>query len=76
MPTIPIVFVTIYEPVAQGFVESLAHPGGNATGFTHAAGYDRGEMAGAALGDGTSRHPGRLYAQPEQSRAVHTHAAL
>jgi putative tryptophan/tyrosine transport system substrate-binding protein len=34
MPTIPIVFVTIYEPVAQGFVESLAHPGGNATGFT------------------------------------------
>jgi len=34
MPTVPIVFATIYEPVAQGFVESLAHPGGNATGFT------------------------------------------
>jgi putative ABC transport system substrate-binding protein len=34
MPTVPIVFVTIYEPVAQGFVQSLAHPGGNATGFT------------------------------------------
>jgi putative tryptophan/tyrosine transport system substrate-binding protein len=33
MPTVPIVFVTIYAPVAQGFVESLAHPGGNATGF-------------------------------------------
>lgn len=30
MPTVPIVFVTIYEPVEQG----LAHPGGNATGFT------------------------------------------
>jgi putative tryptophan/tyrosine transport system substrate-binding protein len=34
--TVPIVFVTIYEPVAQGFVKSLAHPGGNATGFTAA----------------------------------------
>jgi putative tryptophan/tyrosine transport system substrate-binding protein len=26
--------MVIYEPVAQGFVQSLAHPGGNATGFT------------------------------------------
>ena len=34
MPTVPIVFATIYEPVAQGFVQSLPHPGGNATGFT------------------------------------------
>jgi putative tryptophan/tyrosine transport system substrate-binding protein len=34
MPTTPIVFVMIYEPVAQGFVQSLAHPNGNATGFT------------------------------------------
>jgi len=32
--TVPIVFTTIYEPVAQGFVQSLAHPGGNTTGFT------------------------------------------
>ena len=34
MPTTPIVFTMIYEPVAQGFVKSLAHPGGNVTGFT------------------------------------------
>jgi putative ABC transport system substrate-binding protein len=33
--TIPIVFVAVSEPVAQGFVASLAHPGGNMTGFTH-----------------------------------------
>jgi ABC-type uncharacterized transport system substrate-binding protein len=33
--TIPIVFVVVSEPVAQGFVESLAHPGGNITGFTN-----------------------------------------
>jgi putative ABC transport system substrate-binding protein len=31
--TIPIVFVGVSDPVAQGFVASLAHPGGNATGF-------------------------------------------
>jgi putative ABC transport system substrate-binding protein len=32
--TVPIVFTGIYEPVAQGFVRSLARPGGNTTGFT------------------------------------------
>jgi putative ABC transport system substrate-binding protein len=31
--TIPIVFVTVPDPVGAGFVDSLAQPGGNATGF-------------------------------------------
>jgi putative ABC transport system substrate-binding protein len=31
--TVPIVFVIIIDPVGAGFVESLAHPGGNVTGF-------------------------------------------
>jgi putative ABC transport system substrate-binding protein len=33
--TIPIVFTVVSDPVGERFVESLAHPGGNATGFTN-----------------------------------------
>ena len=33
--TVPIVFVVVSEPVAQGFVQSLSHPGGNITGFSY-----------------------------------------
>jgi putative ABC transport system substrate-binding protein len=33
--TVPIVFVLVSDPVGQGFVQSLAHPGGNITGFSN-----------------------------------------
>jgi len=32
-PAIPIVFLNVFDPVAQGFVSNLARPGGNITGF-------------------------------------------
>jgi putative tryptophan/tyrosine transport system substrate-binding protein len=43
--TIPIVFAVVTDPVGQGFVASLAHPGCNITGFTD---YE-GPMAGKWL---------------------------
>lgn len=43
--TTPIVFAVVTDPVGQGFVQNLAHPGGNITGFTD---YD-GPLAGKWL---------------------------
>src|SRR4051812_34016080 len=33
--SLPIVFVQVSDPIAQGFVASLSRPGGNLTGFTN-----------------------------------------
>jgi putative ABC transport system substrate-binding protein len=33
--TVPIVFVNVVDPVGAGFVDTLAQPGGNITGFTN-----------------------------------------
>jgi putative ABC transport system substrate-binding protein len=43
--TVPIVFVLVSDPVGEGFVASLPHPGGNITGFVHT----EGEFAGKLL---------------------------
>ena len=33
--TIPIVFMNVVDPVGAGLVQSMAHPGGNITGFSN-----------------------------------------
>ena len=49
--SVPIVFVHVPDPVGAGFVDSLARPGGNATGFILFRIRHEREMAGAAQGD-------------------------
>ena len=45
--TVPIVFTNVVDPVGAGFVDSLARPGGNATGFVMRKGsVGRGEDRG------------------------------
>jgi putative ABC transport system substrate-binding protein len=60
--SIPIVFTVVSEPVAAGFVASLAHPGGNITGFTNLE-PSMEEKWGAAQGDFTARLAGRARVQ-------------
>jgi putative ABC transport system substrate-binding protein len=62
--TIPIVFVAVVDPVASGFVESLAQPGGNTTGFTSFDYSMSAIMAGAAQ---RHRAPGRARRSPVRS---------
>jgi putative tryptophan/tyrosine transport system substrate-binding protein len=42
--SIPIVFVVVGDPVGEGFVAGLSHPGGNITGFLWAEGAFVGKM--------------------------------
>jgi hypothetical protein len=45
--TVPVVFAQAVDPVGSGVVESLAHPGGNLTGFTQ---FEFGLSGGASRG--------------------------
>ena len=53
--TVPIVFAVVVDPVGAGFVESLARPGGNATGFMQFRIRPGREMAGTAQRDRATR---------------------
>ena len=59
--TIPIVFVG--DPVGQGFVQSLARPGGNVTGLLLRHSLD-GKMAAIAQGGRAGSDAGHCHIQP------------
>jgi putative tryptophan/tyrosine transport system substrate-binding protein len=53
--TVPIVFALVPDPVGAGYVDTLAHPGGNATGFLSFEYSISGKMAGVAQRDRAKR---------------------
>ena len=58
--TVPVVFVSITDPVHDGFVATMARPGGNMTGFTNYEFSNGGKVARNPQGDGAqyrSRFP-------------------
>src|SRR5262249_8195811 len=81
--TLPIVFAAVADPVGAGFVDSLARPGGNATGFMA---YEYGQngwsssrrfrRAGPELASFAMPPilPGALHSAP--SRTQRSHSAL
>jgi len=73
--TVPIVFPTGLDPVANGYVSSLSRPGGNATGFMIAE-YTVGGKWLELLKEIAKRHPGGGYSgcdQPFRDRSVRRH---
>jgi putative ABC transport system substrate-binding protein len=62
--TIPIVFALVTDPVGQGLVQSLAHPGGNLTGFTASDPPLMGKWLQLLKEVAPSCHPGRRHLQP------------
>ena len=59
--TIPIVFVGVTDPMTQGFVANMAHPGGNVTGFASFEFLHRVEVAPIAQGDFAPSPPLRAH---------------
>jgi putative ABC transport system substrate-binding protein len=62
--TVPVVFPTVVDPVGAGFVDSLARPGGNATGFLLYEIQPGREMAGAAQADRAGRDASGASSRP------------
>jgi putative ABC transport system substrate-binding protein len=80
--SIPIVFSTSADPVGSGFVQSLARPGGNATGFTNSHASMGGKWleilmeiaprtarVGVLFNPGTAPRNGDFYLKPMQELA-------
>jgi putative ABC transport system substrate-binding protein len=64
--TIPIVFVSVGDPVGSGYVASIAQPGGNITGF---ANWDnRWQVGGGIERDRASGQPRRVHTASGDTR--------
>ncbi len=55
--SVPVVFPVVADPVAAGYVDNLARPGGNATGFMAYELQSGRKMAGVAQADRAKRDP-------------------
>jgi len=61
---VPIMFVQVTDPVGNGFVASLARPGGNITGFTNFEFSIGTKWTDALKHHRAARYPGRAHLQP------------
>ena len=64
--TVPIIFIASGDPVGDGLVQSLAHPGGNLTGFAVMEPSLGSEIARDAQAGRTARRPCRHLGKPRQ----------
>jgi hypothetical protein len=67
--TVPVVFMQTPDPVATGFVASVARSGGNATGFTQIEYGDQRKMVGAAQRDRAARYANGGPSRSRQTRS-------
>jgi putative ABC transport system substrate-binding protein len=63
--TIPVIFSTVTDPVGSGFVQSLARPGGNITGFSSNGPAMAGKWLQLLLEAAPGRHPIGVMFNPE-----------
>ena len=73
---VPIVFAVVADPVGAGFVENLARPGGNATGFMAFEIQHQREMAGTAqagCADGNAGGSASRFDNDNRNRPIRRH---
>jgi hypothetical protein len=76
--TIPIVFLSVGDPIAMGLVESLPRPGRNATGFSDILADPQREVGGPLQGAEQAANNGRLslaYRMAGRSKSLPGHRA-
>jgi putative tryptophan/tyrosine transport system substrate-binding protein len=56
-PSLPVIFISVGNPIGIGLVESLARPGGNATGFSDALAEVGGKLVETAIELGLPQGP-------------------